>query len=120
MIPLAPLLAAKSYTWGDSFQLMIKHEGATDLQNAATPTDINWGDEAHANVETLVDCTAGTFGSAVSSSFVKVSIIYEDAPPTKPIIKMSADPTDYITPIVTFDTFPTDSDIQSVAFHHNT
>tara|TARA_R100000315_G_C5234668_1_gene146063 strand:- start:1319 stop:4189 length:2871 start_codon:yes stop_codon:yes gene_type:complete len=120
MIPLAPLLAAKSYTWGDSFQLMIKHEGATDLQNNATPTDAEWGDEAHANVETLVDCTAGTFGGAVSSSFVKVSIIYEDAPPTKPIIKMSADPTDYITPIVTFDTFPTDSDIQSVAFHHNT
>ena len=120
MIPLAPLLAAKSYTWGDSFQLMIKHEGKVNLQNAADAEDTVWGDESSANVETLVDCTAGTFSGVVSSSFVKVSIIYEDAPPTKPIIKMTADPDDYITPVVTFDTFPTESDIQSVAFHHNT
>ena len=124
LIPLAPLLAAKSYTWGDTFQLMIKHEGATDLQTNADPEDAHWGDaahfSAHAAGDTHVDCTAGTFGGTVSSSFVKVYIIYEDAPPTKPIIKMTADPDDYITPIVTFDAFPIDSDIQTVAFHHNT
>ena len=112
-IPLYDLVKAKSYTWGDTFQLLIKHRGHPTL-------DENFGDETeHAEINDI-NFSADTFGGAVSSSVAAVSIIFEDTPPTKPIIKMTADPDDYITPIVTFDAFPIDSDIQTVAFHHNT
>ena len=128
MIPLKPLLEADSLTWGDTFQLLIKHEGAVDNGIGTVTVDTEWGDEAHtgdgdtddAADETLVTCSASTFGGVVSSSLVMVEIIYKDAPPTKPIIKMSADPIDFRTPIITFSTFPTDSDLQTVALHHNT
>ena len=111
-IPLASLLEAKSYTWGDTFQLLIKHEGKDSNAN-----DDHWGSESHLSEETLVDCTAGTFSSSVTSSFVKLTLVYDDAPPTKPIIKMTADTNDFITPIVTFSTFPTDADLQTVKLH---
>ena len=65
-----------------------------------------------------ITCAAGTFG-AVSSSVAAVSIIFEDTP-SKPIFKITADSKDYITPIVTFDTFPSEADIQTVKLHWNT
>jgi len=123
-IPLKPLLDGDSFTWGDTFQLLIKHEGAVNegygQSDSGDDGDAEWGDEAHNNVETLITCTASTFGSTVSSSLVQVEIIYKDEPPAKPIIKLSADPTDFITPIVTFSTFPSDADLQNVALHFNT
>jgi len=126
-IPLKPLLDADSFTWGDTFQLLIKHEGAVDegygqpdTGSGAPDGDAHWGDESHLSTETLITCEASTFGSTVSSSLVQVEIIYKDAPPTKPIIKLSADPTDFRTPIVTFTTFPSDADLQNVALHYNT
>ena len=118
-IPLLDLVAAKSLTWGDTFQLLIKHEGQIhDASNVLE--DAEWGDEAGATTVNDITCAASTFGSAVSSNIAAVHIIYEDAPPTKPIIKMVADATDFITPIITFDTFPTDADLQTVKLHWNT
>jgi hypothetical protein len=119
-IPLKPLLDADSFTWGDTFRLLIKHEGAVDKGFGTSGEDAEWGDEAHRNAQTNIGCDASTFGGTVSSSLVQVEIIYQDAPPTKPIIKLSADPTDFRTPIVTFSTFPSDADLQNVALHFNT
>jgi len=123
-IPLKKLLESDSFTWGDTFQLLIKHEGKVDEgigQADGGDGDANWGDEhSITGTETMITCEASTFGSSVSSSLVQVEIIYKDAPPTKPIIKLSADPKDFRTPIVTFTTFPSDADLQTVALHHNT
>jgi len=123
-IPLAPLVSADSLTWGDTFQLMIKHEGAVNEGYGQTDSggdgDAEWGDEAHLDVETLITCEVSTFGSTVSSSFAKIIVIYKDAPPAKPIIKLTADPNDFLTPVVTFTTFPSDADLQNVALHFNT
>ena len=112
-IPLFDLVKAKGFNWGDTFQLLIKHEGHTTL-------DANYGDEATHDEFNDITCAAGTFGSAVSSSVAAVSIIFEDTPPSKPIFKITADSKDYITPIVTFDTFPSEADIQTVKLHWNT
>ena len=126
-IPLKPLLDADSFTWGDTFQLLIKHEGNVtegygqpDTGSGAPDGHAEWGDESSLSEETLITCEASTFDSTVDSSLVQVEIIYKDAPPTKPIIKLSADPNDFRTPIVTFSTFPSDADLQTVALHHNT
>lgn len=113
-IPLADLIAQKGFTWGDTFQLLIKHQGHTELNHA------NYGNEIHHAEINDITCAAGTFGGAVSSSFAAVSIIFEDTPPTKPIIKMAADKNDYITPIITFNTFPSEADLQTVKLHWNT
>lgn len=111
-IPLFDLIKAKGFNWGDTFQLLIKHQGHPTL-------DANYGDEAHHAETNDVTCASGTFGGAVSSSVAAVSIIFEDTPPTKPIFKMAADSKDFITPIITFDTFPSESDIQTVTLNWN-
>jgi hypothetical protein len=117
-IPLADLLKSKSLTWGDTFQILIKNEGQVH-DSSDVLEDAEWGDEAGMATVNDITCAADTFSGAVSSSFAMVHIMYEDSPPTKPIIKMAAD-TDYITPVITFDTFPTESDLQTVKLHWNT
>ena len=112
-IPLFDLIKTKGFNWGDTFQLLIKHQGHPTL-------DANYGDEATLNEINDVTCAAGTFSSSVSSSVAAISIIFEDSPPTKPIFKMVANSKDFITPIITFDTFPSESDIQTVKLHWNT
>ena len=123
-IPLTALVENKSLTWGDQFTIMIKHQGHGDgyLLNATDDGDDTTTLEAHYNKEyagdyatvlTLQECSASTFGGLITSNEVAVTVTYEDAIPTKPIIKLSAD-ADFITPIVKFTTFPSDNDIQTV------
>tara|TARA_R110002110_G_scaffold316755_1_gene529659 strand:- start:1026 stop:3899 length:2874 start_codon:yes stop_codon:yes gene_type:complete len=124
-IPLTSLVENKSLTWGDTFSVMIKHQGSGDgyITGADDATKLNnynaeyLGDYATSN--TLQDCSASTFGGLITSNEVAVALTYEDAVPTKPIIKLSAD-TDFITPIVKFTTFPSDNDIQTVQLRYHT
>ena len=131
-IPLTALVQNKSLTWGDQFTVMIKHQGHGDgyLQNAiddgiGDPTpdlETQYNKEYagdYATTLTLQQCSASTFGGLITSNEVAVTVTYEDAIPTKPIIKLSAD-ADFITPIVKFTTFPSDNDIQTVQLRYHT
>ena len=113
-IPLTALLKAQSLTWGDTFSILIKHEGQYAL-NSTLDTDNPLYQLESLAIETMITCTTVT---GISSGHAAVYLTYEEAVPTKPIIELSAG-ADYITPIVKFSTFPADVDLQTVQLRYN-
>jgi len=84
------LIKAKNITWGDTFALVLKSD-----------------DEAQDNH------IAGASG-LTTHSYMNMQILFEDAMPSKPVIKLSAG-ADYLDAIITYVTKPTDADIISWA-----